>query len=81
MSIILLGAYTARLELFKFVFFFSFGMLLWSIYLFYDSSGSNSRKLKKKRAVVLMVLSSVVVAVMSVVWLLGKTNIGEYWFQ
>jgi flagellar basal body-associated protein FliL len=56
-------------------------MLLWSCYLFYESSGSNSRKKKKKRAVILMVISSVVVAGMSVIWLLGKTNIGEYWFK
>ncbi|RXK59756.1 hypothetical protein ESA94_11905 [Lacibacter luteus] len=81
MSIILLGAYTARLELFKFFFFFSFGMLIWSCYLFYESSGSNSRKKKKKRAVILMVLSSVIVAGMSVIWFLSKTNIGEYWFR
>jgi len=78
MSIILLGAYTARLELFKFMFFFAFGILIWSCFLFYESSGSSTRKSKKKRAVILMVFSSVAVATMSVIWLLSKTNVG--WF-
>ncbi len=80
MSIILLGAYTARLELFKFLFFLAFGLLIWSCFLYYDSSGSNSRKRKKRRAVILMVFSSVAVATMSVIWLLSKTNIG-WWFD
>ncbi len=78
MSIILLGAYTARLELFKFMFFFAFGLLIWSCFLFYESSGSSTRKSKKKRAVILMVFSSAAVATMSVIWLLSKTNVG--WF-
>lgn len=80
MSFILLGAYTARLELFKFFFFLSFGALIWSFFLFYDSAGSNRRRLKKRRAVVLMVISAVLVAGMSVTWLLSKTNMG-WWFD
>jgi hypothetical protein len=80
MSIILLGAYTARLELFKFFFFLSFGALIWSFFLFYDASGSSSRRRKKKRAIILMVISSVLVAGMSVTWLLSKTNMG-WWFD
>ncbi|MEJ8817863.1 hypothetical protein [Lacibacter sp. H407] len=80
MSIILLGAYTARLELFKFFFFLSFGALIWSFFLFYDASGSSSRRRKKKRAIILMVISSVLVAGMSVTWLMSKTNVG-WWFD
>jgi hypothetical protein len=79
-SLILLGAYTARLEMFKFFFFLSFGMLLWSCYMYYEAAGSNRQKKKKRRAVFLMVLSSIVVAGMSITWLLSKTNIG-WWFE
>lgn len=78
MSIILLGAYTARLELFKFMFFLAFGILIWSCFLFYESSGSSTRKRKKRRAVYIMIFSSVAVATMSIIWLLSKTNVG--WF-
>jgi len=80
MSFILLGAYTARLELFKFFFFLSFGALIWSFFLFYDSTGSNRGRLKKRRAIVLMVISATLVAGMSVTWLLSKTNMG-WWFD
>lgn len=79
MSLILLGAYTARLELFKFFFFLSVGVLIWSFFLFYDASGSSSRKRKKKRAIILMIVSAVFVAGMSVTWLLSKTNMGWWW--
>lgn len=78
--IILLGAYTARLELFKFFFFFVFGALIWSFFMYFDAVGSNSRKNKKRRAIVLMVVSAVLVLGMSVTWLLSKTNVG-WWFD
>jgi membrane protein DedA with SNARE-associated domain len=79
MSIILLGAYTAKLELFKFFFFLAVGTLIWSFFLYYESLGSNSYKRKKRRAIILMVVSAVLVAGMSVTWLLSKTNMGWWW--
>jgi hypothetical protein len=80
LSFILLGAYTARIELFKFFFFLCFGTLIWSFFMYYDASGSSSRKSKKRRAVIIMVVSAVMVAGMSVTWILSKTNMG-WWFE
>jgi membrane protein DedA with SNARE-associated domain len=80
MLFILLGAYTARVELFKFFFFFVFGALLWSFFLYFDSFGSNVRKRKKRRAIILMITSGILVLGMSVTWLLSKTNVG-WWFD
>lgn len=80
MLFILLGAYTARVELFKFFFFFVFGALLWSFFLYFDSLGSNVRKRKKRRAIILMITSGILVLGMSVTWLLSKTNVG-WWFD
>jgi membrane-associated HD superfamily phosphohydrolase len=76
----LLGLYTARLELFKLLFFLSFGVLLWSFFLLYDASGSSVKKQKKRRAWILMTVSAILVLGMSVTWLLSKTNIG-WWFD
>jgi hypothetical protein len=79
-SFILLGLWAARLELFKFLFFMSFGVFLWSIYMLIEASGSSSRKSKKRNAMLLVVVSSVVLIGMAATWLLSKTNIG-WWFE
>lgn len=79
-SLVLLGLWTARLELFKFLFFMSFGVFLWSIYLLIEASGSSGRKSKKRNAIILVVISSTVLLGMAATWLLSKTNIG-WWFE
>ncbi|MFN8265933.1 MAG: hypothetical protein U0T11_07665 [Chitinophagaceae bacterium] len=76
----LLGLYTARLELFKLMFFIVFGLFLWSIYLVYDASGSSTRKRRKKRAILIMSIAFIALMAMSVTWLLSKTNVG-WWFD
>jgi len=76
----LLGLYTARLELFKLIFFIVFGLFLWSIYLVHDASGSSTRKRRKKRAILIMSIAFIALMAMSVTWLLSKTNVG-WWFD
>ena len=76
----LLGLYTARLELFKFFFFMTFGLFLWSIFLVFQASGSSTRKKKKRRAYILMIVAGVLLIGMSITWLLSKTNVG-WWFE
>jgi hypothetical protein len=80
MRLFLLGLYTARLELFKFFFFFVLGVFVWSIYLFIQASGSSTRKRKKKRALLFLIFSGIVLILMAVSWLLSRTNVG-WWFE
>lgn len=76
----LLGLYTARLELFRLFFFMTFGAFMISCYLYYEASGSNSRKRRKKRAAIYMLVTGILMFGMSVTWLLSKTNVG-WWFD
>ena len=80
MQVFLLGLYTARIELFKLIFFINFGAFLWFLFLVYDASGSNSRKRRRKRAIIYTLVSGVLLLGMSITWLLSKTNIG-WWFD
>lgn len=80
MRLYLLGLYTARLELFKFFFVFCIGFLLWSIYLFHKNSGSLSRKKKKFRALIMIIISALLLFLMSISWILSRTNYG-WWFD
>lgn len=79
-SFIILGLWAARLELFKFLFFMSFGVFLWSVFLLIEASTSSGRTRRKRRALVLVIVSSIVLFGMAVTWLMSKTNIG-WWFD
>ena len=79
-TIYLLGLYTARLELFRLFFFMTFGAFLWACYLYYDASGSSTRKLRKRRATIYLIVTAVVMLGMATTWLLSKTNVG-WWFD
>lgn len=80
MKLHLLGLYTARLELFKFFFVMTAGLLIWSAYLFAKYSGSLSKKKKRLSSLIMMIVSAALLLFMGISWLLSRTNYG-WWFD
>lgn len=77
---LMLGAYTARIELFKFAFAFSIGLFIWSLIMIAESSGSRKRSRKKIRGIILMSVSILGMLTLMFIYFSAKTNAGASWF-
>jgi hypothetical protein len=80
MNMYLLGIYTAKIMLFYFFLMFAFGGFIWSTYLYFQASGSTTRRRKKQRAFLWMIFFGVVLILMGIIALIRQTELGR-WFD
>jgi len=76
-----LGIYTSKIMLFYFFLMFAFGGFIWSTYLYFQTSGSSSRRRKRQRAFIWMIFFGIVLFFMGLIALIRQTDRGQRWLE
>jgi hypothetical protein len=76
-----LGIYTAKIMLFYFFLMFAFGGFVWSIYIYFQASGSTTRRRKRQRAFIWMIFFGVALILMGLLAIIRQTDRGQRWLD
>lgn len=71
--------FPAKIMLFYFFLMFAFGGFVWSTYLYFQTSGSSSRRRKRQRALIWMIFFGIVLIFMGLIAVIWQTKSGHDW--